>query len=283
MVSLFTDNTLLLIALPIPEDRGIEIEAEDETPRQEVLQTYTDSIISPLFNCTDTNLHTFPRQIVFGERITFARMLKKSFEILTAGQFEHCLLLTVDSLLDEETLDLLAEDKALLTSDTPTGFIPGEWAAALLLSSTSQGTPFQAKVAIDLDEINFEEEDETVLDDAILKSWQGRKLLHCLKEVYPAKEDTGYFPHVISDFNGQELRASEYGSLQAQIQKNYPNLSWLPDRIPATSFGELSNLSGAIALAIAVAGIERRYAQTRETIILLSEISGKRAAINIRF
>lgn len=265
----------VLIALPDPYDREIDIEVAPDTPREQYLRTYLDSFVPNLLHRLNPVLNQAPLQSVFGDRLAFARILQKAKEILASGETDHCLLMIADSLLGAEDLELQLECNMLKTADNPVGYIPGEGAAIILVSAAGArgGVPMSVQIA--MDRTTFDMNDAS----AEVESWSGKKLFALYEQLLP--ENLRYHPELILDLNGQESRAMEYGILQVLLKGRYPKLPPPMEQIPALGFGEVGAMMGALALVTLVASVERQYARQCNFLISLSEDSGRRAVIRI--
>jgi 3-oxoacyl-[acyl-carrier-protein] synthase-1 len=65
--------------------------------------------------------------------------LLRARELIAAGRAKLVAIVTTDSLINWPTLDAYEDQRRLLTEDNSNGFIPGEGAAALLVSGVQQG------------------------------------------------------------------------------------------------------------------------------------------------
>lgn len=296
--SLPSEGLVVLVAMPDPEDRDHEMFFTEEVSREQRLQQYTDLIMGPLFDAVDKNLHAVPMQMVFGDRVAFARILKKASELLGQGKAEHCLLLVADSFLNERTLYNLQRSNQLKTADNPVGFIPGEGAAMLLLSRSDVPRSgenlfpqsLSLSVAIDnaaidpeVDTETEDDEDARAAKDPSLQLWHDGKQAQLIHALVSGNYDNQIFPQLVLDLNGEEGRAVEYGLTQVALRRDYSRAIILSEYVPALSFGEQGAMAGATACAIALASIQRRYAHSREFLLFLSEPQGRRALIKLQF
>ena len=296
------EGLVILMAIPDPQTRVYEMELDQEVARDVRLQAYTDLIVMPLFAKIDPELNDIPMQMVFGERIAFARILKKATDFLVNGTAQHCLLLVADSLTGDKVLDELLGENQLKTADNPVGFIPGEGAAMMLLSASgSQNTRVNISLAIDntpFDDTRQHTDnttaDESALPDDDLEAeqklkaeeraqWQDNKLFTMIRSLLLSKYENQYLPQFFSDMNGQENRAIEYGLIQVGFQQFYPQAHSLEEKITALGFAEVGAMMGPLAMATILASVQRGYARHREFIISLSEDNGKRAVIKLQF
>ncbi|WNO08089.1 hypothetical protein [Teredinibacter sp. KSP-S5-2] len=287
------DSSVLLMAMPDPHDRGMYDSARYDS-RAARLQEYTRQVMEPFSAISGSKLHELPTQMVFGDRVAFARILEKAVAFIASGEYQNCLLMVADSLLNGETLQELLEQDQLKTGGNPVGYIPGEGAVFLWLSAGQTQSKFTAvKLAVqtsidnslqkeELREDSTEGEQEEVSKE-ISSQWHGDKLLNVLRGVLQGNYENTYFPQLISDINGQECRAREYGVLQYYLKRDFPKSALVEDKIPALGFAETGTLSSALGFTTTIASVQRNYAQHREFIMLLSEESGKRAAIKLGF
>ncbi|WNO08429.1 hypothetical protein [Teredinibacter sp. KSP-S5-2] len=265
----------VLLALPDPYDREIDLGVAPNTPREEYLRIYLDSFVPNLLHQLNPALNQASLQTVFGDRLAFARILQKAKEILANAEADHCLLMISDSLLGAEDLELQLECDMLKTADNPVGYIPGEGAAIILVSTAGGQGGVPMSVDIAMDRTTFDIND----GDAEVESWSGKKLFALYEQLLP--EELRYYPELILDINGQENRAMEYGMLQVLLKTRYPKLPPPEEHIPALGFGEVGAMMGALALITLVASVERQYARQCNFLISLSEDSGRRALIRI--
>jgi hypothetical protein len=294
------EGLVLLMATPDPEDREYDMMFPDEVSRATRLLAYGDLITGPLFSRVNSDLNDVPMQMVFGDRVAFARIFDKATNMLAKGEAQSCLLLVADSLIGDEVLDDLLGRDMIKTSDNPVGFIPGEGAAMILLSASGQSlngaTSVSVSVAIDNttfestnddrdknDESDNNEGDMDTISPEERKSWQGDKLMTLVRSLLQSSYENQWFPQLITDINGKENRAMEFGMIQVGLKKNYPKAYLLAEQISALGFGEVGTMMGSFALSISLAAVQRGYAQHREFILLLSEDNGKRAVIKLHF
>lgn len=276
-----TENLNIYFAMPDPLDRCFTYEKE-ELPREQRLQQFIDEITAPLFKLTNKAFHKLPVQCVFGDRVAFGRVLQKAVSQLSEKK-GNSLVVVVDSLLQHENLEGLMVANQLKTDDNPVGYIPGEGAIMILLSS-EQGRPDNSarplcQVSAMLDASTIDEEDE----EAAREQWQGGKLFELVRNLLGESYDASCLLQPVVDINGGEARATEQALLELKLKQTYPNMQLSEAMIPALGFGETGTIMGALAFMLIVAGIQRGYAQQRQYLILLSEENGKRAVINVTF
>lgn len=291
------ENIALLFTMPDPLEREQNLDIDEELAREQRLQEYVDALKAPLFTICP-GLKDIPMQCSFGERAAFARVLKKAITLLNTGKVDHCLVMVADSLLDDHMLQVQLQENRLKTEDNPVGYIPGEGAAAILLSSEALSKsdknrePLAANINVSIDNRTVDEqipeiEDEAQLDKLIDQqqraSWHGEKLVNVLTDLLGDSYEQQSFPQHISDVNGEEHRAIELGNTLVKLRLQCPSASFSEVQVPALGFGEVGAVMGPLALMTVAAAVQRGYATQREFVITLSDESGKRAAIKLLF
>lgn len=282
------ENTHILFATPDPEDRYIDETYTEEFTRSERLSSYADKILKPFFAHTNPRLSELPIQMIFGERIAFARVVKKAQALVVEGG--ACLILTVDTLLDEVMLDTLSHTERLKSADQPTGFVPGEGAACLFLGPESEAAGVNIQLAAvfedssALSESRVEDGSEDVEFEGPLirhEDWTAERLYAQVQRLITTQNDGARYPVLLSDVNGEECRAMEYGLLQVLLKRDFGVEKITEMQLPATVFGETAGMSGVYAMAMTIAAAQRGYLFGLQHQILLSEFGGRRGVIQI--
>jgi len=83
----------------------------------------------------------------------------------------------------------------------------------------------------------------------------------------------------LSDHNGDNQRAMDWGSAQVHIEAQQKTLIIGDTVYPAAAFGDTGAASGALALCLAATAFERRYAPGAIAAVLSSGDAGDRAAL----
>lgn len=282
-LKLLSGRTAIFLAMPDPAARNLTFEPSAQPTDVDWLERNLERFTTAFFRREAPQLLEAPLQCAFGDRVAFARALAKATQVLAKGEAEHCLLLTVDSLLDVDTLQLLLERQCLKTPENPTGYIPGEGAAAIVLSAQSIHAQAQrCTVACHLDSTSLNQDD----NEAKNSLWLGRKLFALYRQAVTlpsTPNQKSILPVQITDFNGEQNRAKELGFMQSYITQNYLSGVLYDPIVPALSFGETGTLSGALAFNTALYSLQRRYSRHNSFSILLSEESGKRSVCQLTF
>lgn len=273
------DSLCILMVLPPPDERVISFRVDEDASLNERLKSYLQTVTDALFVKIGHAFHQVPLQANVGDRVSFARVVQKSCDLLSKSEYEQVLILAADSLLCDETLEFQLHNERLLTDDNPVGYIPGEGAAAMLLTREATKHSLKAVMRVEMDSSTIDQDDRDVVFDL----WQGQKMMALMENILIHDYHQRYLPKLITDQNGEELRAIEMGCLQVKLKQKFPNSAVDSLEMMSASFGELGAVTGPFAMAHCLASIKRNYAKLREFVILLSERNGKRACIYLTF
>ena len=277
-LSSLTDDTLLVLALPDPLERGYPLtpELEEDEPRRH--EALGRRVLERAFEVAGVSWRAKAWHIARGGHAAFPKALKAAMDALVERRHGHCLVIAVDSLSGPDVLPRLLEQRRLKTADTPTGFIPGEGSVALWLS-TEQEAPLaprgkEPRVALRAVVLG---DDERFRGGDLPPD--GRMLAKCVTSALHAAEADGARLVLIGDHNGEEFRAREWGMLILHLRAAGLGHEQLASWLPAIGFGDTGAASGALGLCAAVRGLQRGYSPTPTPVILSSSDEGARAAI----
>lgn len=205
----------------------------------------------------------------FTGRLGFAAALRTAKAAIDGESATTCLLVAVDSLLDDETLDALFAADLLRTPDNANGLIPGEAAVAMLLARAS-AAPGHGPHPVTIDHVGLESvasREPSLHDDA-------RLLAAVVAQCGVQADEPVEF---LADVNGDVRRAAEWGC--AQVLPGWPRRGHTT--FPIGAFGDTGSAAGAIATAVAAHDWARGAPRARTTIVTLSEPGGGKAAIRL--
>ncbi len=186
--------------------------------------------------------------------------------VLEGGGVTKALVIGVDCLIDAADMRRLRQAERL-HGQSAQGVIPGEGAAALILSLTSQsGMAIRA--------IGNGDEADSVLGE---RQSQGRGMARALSAVcaQPGCPESAV-DFVVSTFNGERYAALESLIFRTRFYRTYRK--FLPTVYPAMSFGETGAAAGAVALAVAADAFRRNHAPGKNAMIEVASDNGHRAA-----
>jgi len=197
---------------------------------------------------------------------------------LATRAVDACVIGAIDSCVEPRMVRAAAHAVMLKTEAEATGFLPGEGAAFFLLEREADSADRRLRVAV---EAVGTSEDESHWLGASPPTGIGlaSAIEQCLGSLgADAHTEIGV---VVSDLNGEERRALEWGYCLVRLQPRYP-LGHARVWLPAMSFGETGCASGPIAVCTAVRGLDRGYAGTQRIAVVLSSESGHKAALCLR-
>jgi uncharacterized protein (TIGR02270 family) len=197
-------------------------------------------------------------------------------ERLAAGHLDRCLVGGVDSLAEPLVVQALAQLNLLKTPDSPTGLMPGEGAAFLLIERVEEVRRRKAAVLAWIDAIALRTDAPTSFSGAAM---DGTSLSAVISESVAGRggDRSKLF---ICDLNGTTARALDWGHAQVRVPQTtfVPAAQW----IPALHFGELGAATGPIAVALAAEGFARGRSPSQDAVVWLWSDAGHRAALLVR-
>lgn len=199
--------------------------------------------------------------------------VQEACDAIRGGRLARALVVGVDSLVDEGSLEWLASRNRLKTPEHAVGVMPGEAAAALLLERADLAERRKAKILAEVSDIatGYGEKE---LPEAAPSA--GMALSRVIEQVVARAGSIG---SVYGDLNGEDARAREWGLV---LVRNHKRLGGVRLWLPATSFGDTGAASGAIGLVAACRSFERKYAGGDEVLVCARGDFGEVAAGVVR-
>ncbi|MBZ4417579.1 hypothetical protein [Myxococcus sp. RHSTA-1-4] len=267
----------LYLVLPDPEERGFttskEPDEEDPDAVSERVSLLVDRLVKGAWQGLGLPTWRGPVRAFHAGNVAFAQALAAAEEDLRNRKVETALLCAVDSLLPQETLQLLNQQRRLKTPGRPTGLMAGEAAVALVLTREPPAEPGVTVVRV------AEGRDARPLDAE--QPPDGQELTRqVLAALGPLAPDTPP-PLLVSDHDGQYARAYEWGMLQVRLRDRDARFERCAVWMPAKGFGHTGVASGAVATALAFRALQRGYAPAPSILVLSSADAGERAVIHL--
>lgn len=192
-----------------------------------------------------------PEDIVMQGHASVFYALKRASHWLSQPGHEFCLLLGVDSWLDNDTLTWLDLHQQLLTANNAYGFIPGEAGAAMLLarkqSLADYGLSSHGQI------VSFSTADEPVNHSKGVCTGQG--LTQALQKVLQAIPNEQKLAQTVCDLNGQMHRVDEWGFTLARVNERFVKADEFT--CPADCWGDIGAASGLMNLMLATQLIQK--------------------------
>jgi 3-oxoacyl-[acyl-carrier-protein] synthase-1 len=215
------------------------------------------------------------QRLYYGGHAGIGEALLDAQADLDSRRVDACVIGAIDSCVEPRVLRAAAHAALLKTEAEATGFLPGEGAAFFLLQREADSTDRPLRVAIDAVG-TAKDESHSLAESPPTGVGLAAALEQCLGSL--GAEAHAEIGVVVSDLNGEERRALEWGYCLVRLQPRHP-LGHARVWLPAMSFGETGCASGPIAVCTAVRGFDRGYAGTRRIVVVLSSESGQKAAL----
>lgn len=202
-----------------------------------------------------------------GSRCQMAADVATALDRLRNGRAERCLLVAVDSLVEEATLELLYGDDRLQTAVNQDGFFAGEAAAILQLERADVARQSGAVALAQVGATSFEAAGAAPPGTATARAMQAC----CVGAVPPAA--------IWTDLNGASWRANDWGhALQRLTAKAWPGLA-ARVHTPVEGYGELGSASVVAQLVCAVRAAARTGAGPQ--LVVAADEAGDRCALTL--
>jgi 3-oxoacyl-[acyl-carrier-protein] synthase-1 len=267
--TLFWSKTGLIGVTPVINDERLDVD-EACTPNDA-----KEAYLKQLFEVFKYPIHKENTDIIcHGHGGTIAA-ISRAQDMLKDKKLERAIILAVDTYVDAASLEWLEEHNRLKDDNNPVGLTPGEAGACFMLetfeSSRKRGAPVQAivkKPALARENNHYYSAARN----------QGEALAAVVGEALKnASTPIPFDGDVISDLNGEEWRAYEFGMALVRMEgKLSPMLNMI---LPCESIGEIGAASGAVAVCIGARALQRGYARQDSVLIVSSSDLGQVGAV----
>jgi len=264
------------LALPDPRERGLDLGEPDAT---EVLRV--EALGRRVLEASLRSMGlewSGPRRFFGGGHVAFAKALHAAQVALRNGGLRSCLVMGVDCLVEEPTLHALADGRRLKTPEHPVGLTPGEAGAALLLTTEGPAQSSRDEPQVVLHAVRLGEEPHPRGSD---RPSDGRALAACAEAVLAAAGALRARPLLVSDHNGEEAKAREWGMVLLHLRGLDASLGGLQAWYPSIGFGDVGAAMGAVSACVAVRGLQRGYAPSSVSLVFASADDSGRGAVLI--
>lgn len=265
-------DTPLFLALPDPME--LEIPMSPELERDEARRV--DSLGRRVLSITFENLGwTWPGgawSSFSGGQVAFARALRAAGEHLASRRGASCVVAALDTRLDPHLLESLLLQRRLKTDVNPVGFTPGEAGVVVLLRAADRLPAATRGSGVLVRGVSLGAQPDGAPID-------GRAPEACVRALLPLARGSEGEPFWLTDHNGEERRALEWGNLQVRLRGGATRWETFEAWFPASGFGDTGAASGAVALCLAARAFQRGYAPARTAIILSAAEDGGRSAV----
>jgi len=224
--------------------------------------------------CDELQIGLAPQSEVFAlGRAGVAYALARSRMVIEAGVAPFSVVIGVDSLLREQTLEAYDRAQRLLTQANSNGFLPGEGAGAILV-----GRP-TARAELLCTGLGFATEQVHVDSELPLRgNGLAEAVRMALKEAGGGLHDIDYR---IADVSGEHYYFKEAALMMGRLARGRraENELWHP----AEYIGETGAVAGIAMLVVAETAARRGYAPGRRVLAHFSSDYGERAAAVLEY
>lgn len=197
--------------------------------------------------------------------------------LLARGKAELCLVVGVDSYVDAAVLTSLDGRRRLHSPSNPWGFVPGEAAGALLLTSHRQAARLSLALCASI--VGAGEAKETNLAGS-QSVCTGEGLATAIRQAVATLPPTERIDCVHSDGNGERYRVEEWGFCAGRLAERFVDAS--DCFTPADAWGDVGVATGPLLVAAAVLAAHRGYAMGPRSLVFAGSESGERTAVCLR-
>jgi len=223
---------------------------------------------------TELGLEAAPQSLVIPHgRASVGTALLHARRLIADGIASDVVIAASDSLLNWQTLSAYDRSERLLTPTNSNGFMPGEGAAAVLVSAARK------EPTLRVCGLGFAMEPATIdREEPLLGEGLANAIKNALKEAGCALHDLDYR---ITDISGEQYYFKEAALALARVlrQTKETFAMWHP----AECIGETGATSGIAALVITEAACRKSYSPGNAILCHVANDGGQRGAIVLRY
>ena len=262
----FWSSTLCYVVTPV-----LDIDRFMMEPACASEETVTAGLLEPLDRRV-ASFFSLARSIVWCRgRIGVLEAVQFAAEHFAYGRCERVVVLAVDSLTDGTGLSWLAEQGRLKHDDNPVGLAPGEGAAAFMLEAPQAARARRAPL---LGEVEAVASAGGAAPFEASETPPGEALAGAIQTALASSGTTlPYTGETITDLNGEQWRAAEYGHAQVRVAGS----TWTSDAVelPAASVGDPGAAMTALQIVVACRELHRGYASGDHILLTASDEYGR--------
>jgi 3-oxoacyl-[acyl-carrier-protein] synthase-1 len=196
------------------------------------------------------------------------------------GSVDACVVTGVDSYLAPETLEWVEECDQLHGGgplNNAWGFIPGEAAGALLITTEVFTRRIGAEAYSDIVSVGIGKETNLIKTESVCI---GEGLTQAFRAALSALAAGERIHNVFCDLNGETYRADEYGFTSLRTRERFRAAT---DFIaPADCWGDIGAAGAPLHISLALISYRKRYSKGPLSMVWASSESGERGAAVLR-
>lgn len=205
-------------------------------------------------------------------RIASLEAIRAATADIDSGVTTLAVVVAVDSLLDEGTLNWLNMCGRLKCDAAPTGLRPGEAAVALMLSSRPR--ELSPGCSVEVEGVAFAQDERAFLSGL---TPLGEGLAEVIGQLRAGHEQDS--PWIVADLNGENYRAAEWGFAAVRLRAKDAAFDSPVLWYPAASLGDTGAASALIGCCFAVRAWQRGYAPAGRALITACDDEAVRGAL----
>lgn len=207
-----------------------------------------------------------------------AMAVQAAWEAVRSGTTEVALAGGVDTYLETETMAWLEKNEQVHGAGANSwGFIPGEAAGFVLLSSARAADRLGSTAALEFVSATTTRETKLIKTDAVCI---GEGLTELFRALADGLAPNTRADHLICDMNGEPYRADEFGFAIVRAGNLFRDPSAFAT--PAACWGDVGAAAGPLFLALCDAAERRDYSSGPVTAVFTSAESGERSGFVVR-
>jgi 3-oxoacyl-[acyl-carrier-protein] synthase-1 len=199
---------------------------------------------------------------------------------LTQGTFDACVVAGVDSYLEPQTLEWLERSEQLHAGgprNNAWGFIPGEGAAAVLLTRAGLVDQFRDTLLAQVLGVGAAAEHKRIKTPTVCI---GEGLTAAFRAALQSLPEGEVVSDIYCDLNGEPYRADEYGFTCLRMKEYFESTS---DFVaPADCWGDVCAASAPLHIILAAVAGTKGYARGSMSFVWASSEGGERGAALLR-
>ena len=256
------------VVLVLPHLRHVRFQSED----MDCTDAALNGVIAPLLRALGLPVAPDEVQIIEAGHAGTAAALAWASERMGREGVKACLVLAIDSLLDDLSLEWLASSGRLKGDGIPCGLVPGEAGVCFLIEDRAQAVARGATIAAEVIGSGYGEDTSGEQSPVT----RGRKIAEVFAAALPPTTGAPecFSGTLFTDHNGEVFR-SHVLAVARQVLEPGGLLVDGPPVMPATGFGETGAASGAVGLCAAVHHLWREPGRAgRAAVISFSDRGG---------
>lgn len=199
--------------------------------------------------------------------------LRDAMSRIRSGELDYCLVGGADSYFIDSRLERLDKSWRLRTDRNPDGFMPGEAAVLLLLTTPQRAADLGTVPLCRVGEVAVATEREKIDGE---RASTGQGLAKAIGGALARSRPPAW---VLCDLNGESYRAFEWGLMQARLGEFLGEMKQLTH--PADCLGDVGAATGALLVACAAHGFARLAAPEGPVLLWAGSDDGTRAALTV--